>query len=296
MYALLRKFVNRPEPHSRVTIKDLWTRPHIARQMLAYHLDQDTALASRPIVVIEEIVDWLDAELHLDGKRICDLGCGPGLYSSRLAQRGAKVTGVDFSPTAIGYAKSHVETTGATLDYLVADYLEDELPAGFDIVTLIYHDFCALAPADRPALLRKVHSMLNPGGSLVMDVAAETAFHEKSEQLTLEERLMGGFWSDSDYIGIHRTWLYPDPVVSLDHFAIVEPSRHWEIFNWMQYFSSDRLCRELRDAGYSVRSLAGSLAGEALTPESREIGVIAQIGPRGEQGHDRLARRARAFG
>ena len=295
MYALLRKFVNRPDPHSRVTIKDLWTRPHIARQMLAYHLDQDTALASRPIVVIDEIVDWIDAELQLDGKRICDLGCGPGLYSSRLAQRGAKVTGVDFSSTAIAYAKSQVETTVSTLDYLVADYLEDGLPAGFDIVTLIYHDYCALAPAERRALLRRVHSMLNPGGNLIMDVAAETAFHEKIEQLSMEERLMGGFWSDSDYVGIHRTWLYPDPMVSLDHFAIVEPSGHWEIFNWMQYFSSDRLDRELQDAGYSVRSLTGSLLGEALTRESREIGVIAETFPHGEQGHDQFARRARAF-
>jgi len=51
-----------------MTIKDLWTRPHIARQMLAYHLDQDNHLASRPIAVIKEIIDWLDGEPHLSGK------------------------------------------------------------------------------------------------------------------------------------------------------------------------------------------------------------------------------------
>jgi hypothetical protein len=44
----------------------------------------------------------------------------------------------------------------------------------------------------------------------------------------------------------------------------------------MQYFSSERLVRELEEAGYSIRSLTGSLAGAALTRESIEIGVIAE--------------------
>lgn len=258
-----------------MTIKDLWTRPHLARQMLAYHLAQDTPLASRPITVIETMVDWLDRELGLAGKRICDLGCGPGLYSARFAGRGAAVTGVDFSPTAIAYARSQVATTDAGLEYLVADYLNDELPAGFDIVTLIYHDYGALSPADRRALLCRIHSLLKPGGNLVLDVLTDGVFSQLSERLVIEERLMGGFWSDSDYVGVHRTWLYPEQMVSLDHYVIVEPSTHWEVLNWMQYFSRDQVARELQEAGFTVRALTGSLAGEALTADSTEIGVIA---------------------
>jgi SAM-dependent methyltransferase len=281
---MLGRLAQRPDPYSRITIKDLWTRPHIARQMLACHLDQDTSLASRPIAVIEEIVDWFDEELKLHGKRVCDLGCGPGLYSSRFAQRGATVAGVDFSPTAIAYAKSQRSTTDSRLDYLVADYLSDELPTDFDVVTLIYYDYCALSPADRMALLQRMHSMLNPGGKLVMDVLADRVFPQISEQLQIEKQLMGGFWSDSDYVGIHRTWLYQDQRVSLDHYAIVEPSTSWEILNWMQYFSSEQLVRELEEAGFSIVSLAGSLTGEALTSDSGEIGVIAEMCPQSQQG------------
>lgn len=281
---MLGRLAQRPDPYSRTTIKDLWTRPHIARQMLAHHLDQNTSLASRPIAVIEGIVDWLDEALKLDGKRICDLGCGPGLYSSRLAQRGATVAGVDFSPTAIAYAKSQASTSDSRLEYLVADYLKDELPCGFDVVTLIYYDYCALSPADRRALLRRIHSILNPGGNLVLDVLADSVFPQISEQLTIEERLMDGFWSDSDYVGIHRTWLYRDLRVSLDHYAIVEPSTSWEILNWMQYFSTDRLVQELEEAGFSVGAICGSLTGEPLTNASNELGVIAAMGP--DRQHD----------
>jgi SAM-dependent methyltransferase len=284
LYEMLKKLAVRPRPYSSMTTRELWTRPHIARQMLAYHLDQDTPLASRPIAVVETMVDWLDSELGLAGKRVCDLGCGPGLYSVRFAERGAEVTGVDFSATSIAYAQSQVSTSGAKVDYLVADYLQDDLPAGFDIVTLIYYDYCALSPADRGALLRRIRSMLNPGGCLVMDVLAEGAFAGLREQLCLEEQLMGGFWSDSDYVGIHRTWLYPEQCLSLDHYAIVEPSCHWEIFNWLQFFSPSGLVEELIEAGYATPTLTGSLAGEALTTDSSEIGVIAALRPDARQG------------
>ena len=121
--------------------------------------------------------------------------------------------------------------------------------------------------------------MLNPGGQLVMDVLADTAFAQTREQLAIEKSLMGGFWSDSDYVGIHRTWLYPENMLSLDHYVIVEPDDYWEIFNWLQYFSTDRLVGELQNAGYEIAELAGSLTGTPLKDTSHEIAVIAEKQP-----------------
>lgn len=276
MHAMLERLASRPEPHSTMTIRDLWTRPHIARQMLAYHLDQRTELASRPIPAIDETVEWLDRQLGLEGKRVCDLGCGPGLYARRLARRGAEVTGVDFSAVAIAFAESQAASADAPVRYLVADYLEDELPADFDVVTLIYYDYGALSPTARRALLLRIRSMLRPGGVLVMDVAAEGAFRKLREQIAIEKRLMDGFWSDSDYVGVHRTWVYPGEFLSLDHYLIVEPSDQWEILNWTQFFSPDRLARELEQAGYGIRVLAGSLQGAEPGEGGSEIGVIAE--------------------
>ena len=124
----------------------------------------------------------------------------------------------------------------------------------------------------------------NPGGSLVLDVVADNAFQETGEQLAIKERLMNGFWSESDYVGVHRTWVYPKQKLSLDHYAIVEPSNYWEVLNWMQYFSSARLAKELVEAGFAIRTLTGSLTGEALTDGSNEIGVIADMCSNRERG------------
>jgi hypothetical protein len=44
----------------------------------------------------------------------------------------------------------------------------------------------------------------------------------------------------------------------------------------MQYYSPNRLVEELKNAGFVVEALAGSLTGESLSDASREIAVIAE--------------------
>lgn len=168
MYKLLLDVSKRPQPFSRYSTKELWTRPHLAQQMLNFHLSQATDLASLRIETVDQIVNWIDEELELAGKRVCDLGCGPGLYTQRFANAGARVTGVDFSECSINYA---MQRTKLPVEYILADYLCDELPTGFDLITLIYCDICVLSAQQRAHLLSRIKSMLIPGGKLVFDVA-----------------------------------------------------------------------------------------------------------------------------
>lgn len=275
MYELLLDISQRPEPFSRYTAMELWTRPHLARQMLHYHLNQETELASRPFATIDEIVSWIDSQLALSGKRICDLGCGPGLYTRRFAARGAEVTGVDFSGHSLEYATLKAGEDGQSIVYIKADYLEDELPFGFDIVTLIYTDYSVLSPPQRAKLLGRIRDMLNPGGRLVMDVAGMGSLAAKQECTLIESGLMHGFWAEGDYVGIQRSFVYPDECLSLDRYVIVEPTETWQVFNWFQHFTPERLRAELVAAGFSVEHMSGGLRGEPLETDSELIGVIA---------------------
>ena len=117
MYDLLIDVCKRPEPFSRYTTKELWTRPHLAQQMLEYHLSQETDLASRRLSSIEQVVDWIDEQLDLSGKTLCDLGCGPGLYTRRFRLKGATVTGVDISTVSLDHAQQEDPKT----TYIQAD-------------------------------------------------------------------------------------------------------------------------------------------------------------------------------
>jgi len=272
MYELLIEISQRPEPFSRYTAKELWTRPYLAQQMLTYHLSQETDLASRRIEAIDQAVEWINAHLGLAEKKVCDLGCGPGLYTERFASIGAEVTGVDFSRHSLDFA----ETKGSqAIRYVEADYLSDDLPTGFDVVTLIYTDFCALSPVQRARLLSRMREMLNPGGHIVMDVVGVGSFSPKEETTIIEHKLMGGFWSPGDYVGIQRTFLYPAEQLALDHYLIIEPDENWQVYNWTQHFTPDRIETELRKAGFQISQMTGDLSGTPLEAESDLIGIVA---------------------
>jgi SAM-dependent methyltransferase len=272
MYDLLNDISKRPEPFSRYTVKELWTRPHLAQQMLGYHLSQETDLASRRLNSIDLVVDWIDTQLDLSGKAICDLGCGPGLYARRFVIKGAKVTGVDISELSLDYAKRNDSKT----IYIKADYLSDGLPSGFDVITLIYTDFCVLSPTQRKKLLGRMHEMLNPGGHIVLDVAGIGSFAKREEVTIIENSLMDGFWAPGEYVGIQRTFLYPQEYLSLDRYLIVEPDEPWQIYNWFQHFTPESIELELQGSGFKIDEMVGDLCGASLEPESDLIGIIAQ--------------------
>ncbi len=272
MYDVLKDIAKRPEPFSRSTVKELWTRPHLARQMLNYHLSQETDLASRKHESIDRVVEWIDSQLNLSGKSLCDLGCGPGLYAQRFEARGAQVTGVDFSAHSLDYAKAQGPNS---IRYVEADYLLDDLPSEFDIVTLIYTDLCVLSPEQRKLLLARMHGMLNPGGQIVLDVAGIGSFEQKDETTLIQDKMMGGFWAAGDYVGIQQSFVYPEECLSLDRYVIVEPGETWQIYNWMQYFTPESAEAELKSAGFEIRQMVGELTGVPLAPKSDFIGVVA---------------------
>lgn len=188
------------EPH-------FWDDPHIARQMLAAHLNPETDAASHRPEVIEGTVDWLMALLDLrPGVALLDLGCGPGLYTRRLAARGLHVTGVDFSQHSIAFARQHDPAS----EYRCQNYLTLDAQEAYDVVTLIYGDFCVLPDVDRDRLLGIIHSALRPGGHFVFDVMSLRFFerHRLAEGWSVDPA--GGFWKPGPYLLLTQGFAYPE--------------------------------------------------------------------------------------
>jgi hypothetical protein len=54
--------------------------------MLACHLDGEIDLSSRNTDWIDRSADWIISQFKISpGTKIADFGCGPGLYTTRLA-------------------------------------------------------------------------------------------------------------------------------------------------------------------------------------------------------------------
>lgn len=277
MFAQLKKIDDVPRPFDIYTAETLWNDPHISKQMLSFHLNPDAEPASRPHAFIRDSADWIVHRFGVGpGSRIADFGCGPGLYTSRFARTGARVTGIDFSERSIQYAREDARARNLSIKYIRQNYLSFQSEERFDLICLIYCDFCALSPAQRRDLLLIFRRILGTGGRLFLDVSTLAAFDKRLETVTFGHRLMDGFWSARDYYGFMKTVRYESVNVVLDKYVIVEPDRQWEVYNWLQYFSRETLAREFADAGFRITDTYADVSGAAWDTGSDTMAVVAE--------------------
>lgn len=277
MYAQLQQIYARPKPYEYYTAELLWNDPHISQQMLNYHLDETAEPASRNRAFLDRSLAWLANRFQVGaGMRIADFGCGPGLYTTPLGELGAQVTGIDFSQRSIAHAKAQADEKGLLIDYRRQNYLEFSCPQKFDLITLIYCDFCALSPQQRKQLLAVFHHHLAAGGQLLLDVSSLAAYQQRSEVESCEHLLVGGFWSATDYYGFLRTFKYAEEKMVLDKYTIMAAERTFAVYNWLQYYSLEDFAAELQASGFQVVESYADVAGSPYSAEANEIAVIAK--------------------
>lgn len=267
----------RPNPFEVYGASDLWTDEHVSQQLLAAHLDPDVDAASRSATFIRTSVDWIAQHFGVaPGCRIADFGCGPGLYTTALAERHADVTGIDFSERSIRYAESVARERGLTIDYVCRDYRGFASEARFDLILMIMFDFCVLSPEQRGALLTTFASHLKPGGRVLLDVQSLTAFAQREAAVAYEAHPSGGFWSPERHHVFTVTHTYDDAKVALDKHTIVEEGRVRTVHDWLQYFSPAALAAEFAASGLAITETYGNVAGAPFDQDAGEFAVVAR--------------------
>ena len=152
--------------------------------------------ASHASFVPHQGVAWVDALGPLDGLDVLDLGCGDGVLSRRLVERGATVVGVDASPELIAAAKDK------GLDARVVDGRELAFDREFDLV--FSHAALHWMKPPQP-VLRGVRHALRPGGRFVADMggAGNVAFEAAALEAALDRRGLDGKAANP--------WYFPTP-------------------------------------------------------------------------------------
>ncbi|MGD8813384.1 MAG: methyltransferase [Anaerolineales bacterium] len=120
------------------------------------------ALYEIHIPYAEQLANMLDTQ---GVKRLMDLGGGSGVVSFALLRKQPEMTSVVVDVEHVCQAGRKIAAENALeerITYLAADYMQDDLPRGFDLVM-----FCDAGPY-REDLFRKIHDVLNPGGRLVI--------------------------------------------------------------------------------------------------------------------------------
>lgn len=278
MYQDLEKINTRPAPFEFYTAEELWTDDHTSQQMLQYHLNESIDVSSRNIAFINRSVEWIAEYFKINKEtRTIDFGCGPGLYTIRLAKKGANVTGIDFSKRSIEYARNAARERGLEINYVHQNYLTFESNEKFDLITMIMCDFCALSPQQRSELLQKFHKLLKPNGSVLLDVYTLEAFAQREELSLYEINSQNGFWSPEKYYGFQNTFKYEQEKVILDKYTIIRKNRTRVVYNWLQYFSQEMLRSEVESSGFKIEKFYGDVAGAEFDSKNEEMAIVFRM-------------------
>jgi len=110
-------------------------------------------------------LNFIDNLVNLKGKRVLDVGCGGGILSESMSQRGAGVTGIDLGEKALKVAQLHSLETGVKVDYqlIAVEELAKAMPETFDVVTCM--EMLEHVP-DPAAVVRACAQLVKPGGSV----------------------------------------------------------------------------------------------------------------------------------
>ena len=98
---------------------------------------------------------------NVKGKKILDLGCGTGIYTKILKNRGAIVSGIDLSPKIIGIAKKNVKG----IDFRVGSV--SKLPYEFGTFDMVLASLVINYFPDLGKAFREIRRILKKGGVFI---------------------------------------------------------------------------------------------------------------------------------
>ncbi len=113
---------------------------------------------------LPEVVDFK----AFKGKSVLEVGCGVGIDLVRFARAGAKVTGVDLSPTAVQLAKQNFEQQNLTADLMVMN--GEALQLANDTFDFVYAHGVLQYTADPNQMINEIHRVLRPDGQAIIMV------------------------------------------------------------------------------------------------------------------------------
>lgn len=241
-----------------------WHDPAFSLRMLREHLTQAHDAASRRFEIIDRHVAWIhDDLLHGQPSGILDLGCGPGLYASRLDRLGHTCLGIDYSPASVAYAAAQARREGLRCRYVQEDIRLADYGTGYDLVMLIYGEFNVFRPRDIRTILAKAHQALAPGGHLLLEPHTWDCIRGMERRGPSWYSSQSGLFSESPYLCLEETVWDDDSSTATTRYYIVDAqtgsvTRHAQTF---QAYTDEGYQALLGECGFDLLETFPSLEG-----------------------------------
>jgi SAM-dependent methyltransferase len=120
--------------------------------------------------VVEDVEFYLE-RARCSGGPVVELGVGTGRLAIPIAADGIEVIGVDSSEGMLAVARERAALAGVEVDLRYGDFRDPPVDGPVPLVTIPFRSLLHMqSDEDRRAVLRAVHRVLEPEGTLVFDV------------------------------------------------------------------------------------------------------------------------------
>ena len=256
-----------------------WDDPEFSERMLEEHLSQNHDAASRRFEKIERHIAWIHHTLLLGRPtKILDLGCGPGLYTSRFSKLRHECVGMDYSPASIGYAVDHANKEHLRCTYLHQDIRSAEYGSEFGLVMLIFGEFNVFSPKDARKILENAHRALVDNGLLLLEPQPFAAIRSTGERGTSWYSSLKGLFSDKPHLCLEEHFWNSDSQTATTRFFIVDTSTG-DVMRYAQTFQAYTRAdyqSMLGECGFEDVEFFPSLTGEEDESQSDLMAIVAR--------------------
>ncbi len=156
------------EKYYREAGTNIWVNPHLNE--LLHEIESNT------------LRGWTE---NVAGAEVLDLGCGAGRFAREFADRGARVTAIDFSPKSIEIARRL--TSSPSVTYGVGSVYELNADSKYDVIVCSkILSIACVDDVDLDECLEKIFKALKPGGRLLSIEPCHTSFVRRVLSLSFE--------------------------------------------------------------------------------------------------------------
>jgi cyclopropane fatty-acyl-phospholipid synthase-like methyltransferase len=256
-----------------------WHDPDFSHRMLDEHLTQDHDAASRRSERIEMHVSWIhNSLLGSKQSKILDLGCGPGLYSNRLASMGHQCVGIDFSPASIRYARERASARNLSSEFIQEDIRTADYGDDYQLVMLLYGEFNVFRHEEIRDMLNRAYHSLARGGTLLLGPHTFEAVREMGHQTPTWDSSLYGLFSEQPHLSLKETFWDENAYAAMQRYYVIdastsEVSRYGQTIN---AYDDDGYRKILTDTGFEDVTFSQSMGEDEGT---EELMVITAIKP-----------------
>ena len=206
---------------------------------------------------------------------VCELGCGTGNISLRLAEKGYETIGIDISADMLSEAKMKAEQNGTDVLFLLQDMREFELYGTVNSILCLCDSLNYITDdEDMQQVFNLVNNYLHPGGLFVFDLNTEYKFKEIYGENTFSE-------TDEDAVYIWENYYDEEERINeyyLNFFMKNETGTYdrTQEEHLERAYSLDEIKRFIEKSGMKFEAAYDAFTFEPVKENSERIYVVAR--------------------